>query len=303
MQQSCQKCGFESPISDRFCRQCGSGLIVETDASVATTRNYGRQEPAPSVANINSGYLPPSVGDAIAGETERYYQAPSAPSPFTSPTAPIKPRRRFRRWSFIMLVLLIGTMIGAVVTGSLIRSNQNRRGGGIPVRNQYQDEAQRRQDEQRRRTEDRLREVQDRAREAKDRQLEAVERAREAAERASEAGAALVPAGEKLLDLGKYEFPGATLASAIRIPGHEILSMRTSDGFDDVAQYYQKIFGKPIIQINEPWEKKLLFQSDTDPPISVLVENDFARPGPQLKIVVLRSPFRFLRPIEAQIPK
>lgn len=80
MFQTCQHCSYESPIGARFCRQCGAQLFAETEASAASTRNYGRQESAPPVAAPGSGHLPPSVADAIAGETERYYQASYIPA-------------------------------------------------------------------------------------------------------------------------------------------------------------------------------------------------------------------------------
>jgi hypothetical protein len=66
--------------------------------------------------------------------------------------------------------------------------------------------------------------------------------------------------------------------------------MNTTDSFDAVSQHYQKKFGKPVIQVNETWEKRLLFQSNTSPTISVSVESDNEKRG-QLKITVLRLPF------------
>jgi hypothetical protein len=173
------------------------------------------------------------------------------------------------------------------------------------ARMQRQREAERRQDEFRRRIEDKMREAQDRAREVQDRQREAIERAREASERAIEAGAALPVTAEKLLDLSPYEYPGSTLSRSYRIPGHEMLTMNTSDSFDDVNQFYQKKLGKPIIQINNPidkWEHRLIFQSDTAPLVSVLVEPDDESNG-KLKITVLRAFYLIPKPVESVNPK
>jgi hypothetical protein len=302
MQQPCQNCGFESPASDRYCRQCGAPLIVETDTTAASTRNYPRKEEIPSP--YSSGQLRPSVGDVIAGETERYYQAPSVAAGTPPDTAHIKSKLRF--WSrfslwrsiFMLLVLCIGLAIGAAVF-SLIRPPRS--SPPMPpeerARVEQQQRAQRRLEQQRREAENRVRETEERAREAERRQLEAVERAREAAERAIEAGAAIPLGDEKLLDLSQYEYQNATVGNSIRIPGHELLTMRTRDSFDVVKEYYQKRLGKPVIQINEDFEKKLLFQSNTSPPVAVSVETE--GPIDQLKSTVLRSPYRFPRPDEA----
>jgi hypothetical protein len=307
MFQTCQHCSYESPIGARFCRQCGAQLFVETEVSAASTRNYGRQESAPSVVAANSGHLPPSVADAIAGETERYYQAPYVPTPIIPATSQIKSGIKLWRWMLaLLLVLLIGAMIGA-----LVGLNMRPRRAAIPVsseefvRNQRQEEMRRRLEEQRREAQNRMRDAENRARDARNRARDALNHAREAAERASEAGTALAPTDEKPLDLSQYEYPGATQGSAIRIPGREILTMRVSDGhFDAVNQFYRNKLGKPIIEYNESAEERLLiFQSSTAPAVSVSIVTDDERPGPMLKIVVMRSPFPIFRPIETQKSK
>ena len=155
-----------------------------------------------------------------------------------------------------------------------------------------------------RRAEDLQRQAEDRARQAQDRAREAVDRIREANERAIDAADEIAPTNEKLLDLSQYEYPGATMSSAIRIPGREMLTMRVSkEQFDAVNQFYQKKLDKPIVEINQPEEKRLIFQSKTAPSIAVSVETDFNSLGPPLKIVVLRSPFRLPRPDETQNPR
>src|SRR5262249_33692410 len=46
MQQPCHRCGFVSDRPTRFCRQCGAQLLVENEATSATTRQYAPQQPA-----------------------------------------------------------------------------------------------------------------------------------------------------------------------------------------------------------------------------------------------------------------
>lgn len=145
-----------------------------------------------------------------------------------------------------------------------------------------------------------MREAEDRSREALNKAREAMRRAEEAARQASEAGAALAPTDEKLLDFVEFDYPGATVSNSIRIPGREMLTMRTTDSFDAVDQFYQKKLGQPILKINESYEKRLIFQSNTPPLISVSVETVPGAAGPELKIVVLRSPFPFPRSEETQ---
>src|SRR5262249_17537316 len=104
---------------------------------------------------------------------------------------------------------------------------------------------------------------------------------------------AFPPSGEKLLDLSPYEYPNATVRTIVRIPGHEMLTMRTSDTLEKLSQFYQK-FGKPVIRIEESMEKWLVFRPSSSPPIVISIETDEERPD-QLKITVLRSPFWNLR--------
>jgi gas vesicle protein len=306
MNQTCQHCNYESPLSARFCRQCGAQLFIETELSAAETRNYGRQEPAPSVATAGSGHLPPSVADAIAGETERYYQTPHFPVPVVSVTSKIKSRIGHLRWVVLMFALFIGVMIGGLVTGGIMSHKRDSRTPEERERirreedaRRREEDARRRQEDARRRAEERQRQAEDLARQSQDRVREAVDRFREANERAVEAE--IAPTGEKLLDLSQYEYPGATMSSAVRISGREMLTMRApNEQFDAVNQFYQEKLDKPIIEINEPEEKRLIFHSETKPSIVVSIETDFSSPGQPLKIVVLRSPFQLPRPDDDQ---
>src|SRR5437867_10839642 len=75
---NCPSCDYESPDNSRFCRQCGAPLLSERDLAEARTRNYGRQA---AVVAAPSAPLPPSIGDAVAGETARYQQSLQAAPP------------------------------------------------------------------------------------------------------------------------------------------------------------------------------------------------------------------------------
>ncbi|HEX2490945.1 MAG TPA: zinc ribbon domain-containing protein, partial [Blastocatellia bacterium] len=76
MQEACKKCGYESPEADKFCRQCGDQLSAETEFTAAVTLNHGKVEPQKPMASVGTGRLAPSIGDTIAGDTERYYSPP-----------------------------------------------------------------------------------------------------------------------------------------------------------------------------------------------------------------------------------
>src|SRR5215813_9924490 len=149
MQQACKKCGYESPDTDKFCRQCGGQFAAENEFTSATTLNHGRMEPNPPIASVGTGRFPPSVGDAIAGDTERYYSPPqyaSAPANIERPPAfallnpnPAPPSR-LKSFSMFMRGMFTFLLVGAllVTTGLAVffsqeakyeRLQSQRRGG------------------------------------------------------------------------------------------------------------------------------------------------------------------------------
>src|SRR5262245_40069276 len=92
MNITCKICGNESSEADKFCRQCGGQLSVGSDFSSAATLSHGKVGPNPAVANIGTGRFPPSAGDVILGETERYHDTPQyTPPQFTPPPIYIQP--------------------------------------------------------------------------------------------------------------------------------------------------------------------------------------------------------------------
>jgi hypothetical protein len=298
MFQTCQKCSHESPTGDRYCRQCGEPFIVETGASGAATRNYVKQESMP-VANAGSGYFPPSVADAIVGDTERYYQShyqppqmPVPPAQFTSQS-----RKKFWRWRgfFWLFSLFLSALVGSMLTIPIMLEEARPRPPDPPPSVLAEREAYERQQRQKHELQQKIREAGERADEARDRSKEAYERFKEAYDQALEAGAkAATNSSEKAIDLSEYEYPGARISSANRIPGYEMLTIRTSDDIETIKQFYQKRIGPPVIEINESYEKWLLFQAVKGPSMIVYVNSEF---DDGIRIVVLRYPFRIV-PLE-----
>jgi|SRR5262252_860625 len=311
MQQPCKACGYESPETDKFCRQCGGQLVVETEASAATTLNHGRVEPNPPMASVGTGRLPPSVGDVIAADTERYYSPPqyaSAPAhierpqyasaqaaverPPTFAPLPLPPPSRLKSFSGFMKGFFLFLLVTAlIVTTSIAIHN------GMEA-----DEARRRLDERNRAIDGRER-ADGRAQNAWEQMEKALQLTDEAAERAASAGATLTISGEKSIDLSKYAYPTAQVEALIDSHGNEALSLLATDNFEDVQKFYERLFGKPVLQVAaDQWgnqRKKLLYQSTTLPSILVKVEEiqirKLDRWVPVAKITILHSFLRFPR--------
>jgi hypothetical protein len=305
MQQPCKKCGFESPETDKYCRQCGGQLSMESEFSSAATLNQGRVEPSPSITVAGTGKFPPSVSDVIGGETERYYNPPQyapvaaaqdRPQYFTAPQSTsgswFKSFFRFSKgaFSFLLIVALIVSTAMAVY---------------------FAHEA----DDQRRRTyelEDRARaragreNANGRAQDAWDQMEEALLLTHEAAEKATAAGAELMVGDEKPIDLDKYAYPGAQVEAKSTKPGAETISMLTRQNSDAVQAHYERLFGKPVLQVAVNYgagqRKKILFQSSSAPSILVKIEEvdlpDSEKS--QVKITILHAFLRFPRFNEVQ---
>jgi hypothetical protein len=293
MQQPCKACGYESPETDKFCRQCGGQLAVESEASAAVTLNHGRVEPNPPMASVGTGRFPPSVGDTIAGNTERYYSppqyAPPGPANIERPPAyaPLNPPppSRLKTFSGFMKGMFMFLLVSAllVTTGMAIRFSMEA------------DQARRRLDERNRAMDGRER-ADGRAQNAWDQMEEALQLANEATEKAAGAGATLTISGEKPIDLNKYSYPGGQVEAMIDSKGNEALSLLANDNFDDVQKYYDRLLGKPVLQVAvDRWgnqRRKLLYQSSTLPSILVKVEEIDRR---RVKITILNSFLRFPR--------
>ena len=273
---NCPTCDYASPEGTRFCRQCGSQL--------------------PAVAS-GSAPLPPTIGDAVQGDTLRYQQPMQAAAfPYTPPVRVAMPtpntasftkkRRRFLKFGGFFLALLISGGIGAAINES---ANDDRI--FVSREDRVRLERLRTEDEISQTMTGSVTERQERLREDLRRRLEAIQRAKEDADRALERGD-LVPSDEKTLDVTAYEYKDATSGQYSRVPGRELLTQRTSDDFETVTKFYQEKLGRPFVQISERNRREAIFQSTTTPSVTVLVReerNNARRP----EIMILRSPFRF----------
>jgi hypothetical protein len=313
MQEACKKCGYESPEADKFCRQCGDQLSAETEFTAAVTLNHGRVEPQQPMASVGTGRLAPSIGDTIAGDTERYYSPPQyaaaqanidrPPAYVERPTAYAErptayalinppPPSRFKSFSGFMKGLFMFLLVAALLVTT-----------GIAVRFSMEAEQFRRELRERERSGDGREQADGRAQNAWDQMEEALRLAHRAAEKAASAGATLAINGEKPIDLSKYAYPNAQVEAMIDSHGNEALSLLATDNFDDVQKFYERLLGKPVLQVavNQPGNqrKKLLYQSTTLPSVLVKVEEIEKRKLDRdvivAKITILHTFLRFPR--------
>lgn len=301
MQQPCKNCGYESPEADRFCRQCGGQLTTETEFTPTMTFNQAKAEPNPPVVGVGTGRFPPSVGDAIAGNTERYYSPPHyAPTPANVEQQPsftplksvsfswLKSFSRFMKGAFaFLLVAALMVTTGMAVFFSQEANQQRRRNYELEAKARARAGGEN---------------ANSRAQDAWEQMEEALILTQEAAEKAAGAGATLTMSDERPVDLDKYAYPNAELEAKVNKPGNEALSLITRQNFGAVQDFYEKLFGKPVLQVavDSPpgnQRKKILFQSSTQPPILVKVEG-FERN--HVKITILHSFLRFPRFKEVQ---
>ncbi|MFN0085559.1 MAG: hypothetical protein ACKVX9_09245 [Blastocatellia bacterium] len=297
MQQQCKACGYESPEADQFCRQCGGSLSAKSESSASPIGGYGRGEPNPSVVSAGTGRFPSSVGDAIAGDTARYYYPPQyapapgqmAPPPSYAPVPPV-PSPRFQAagvffkgaFYFLLVAALLAATAGAVFFAQEAQNERRRRndlemrvrgGGGGNNANE-------------------------RAQGAWEHLESALTLLNEAAERAAGAGATISTGSETAIDLGKYAFPDAQVEATVAGRGNEALSLLTRQNFEEVRSFYERQFGKPVIQAqvgNYPGNnrKRLLFQSAASPTVLIKIEEMEEDRVKMVKITILRSLLRF----------
>ena len=306
MQQACKKCGYESPEADKFCRQCGDQLSEETEFSAAVTLNHGKVEPQQPMASVGTGRLTPSIGDTIAGDTERYYSPPqyaSAQANIERPPvyverpqayverpqayAPINPPppSRFNSFSRFMKGMFTFLLFAALLVTT-----------AVAVRFSMEADEARRELRERDGSIDGRERADGRAQNAWEQMEKALQLSNEAAERAAIAGATLTINGEKPVDLSKYAYPDAQVEAMIDSHGNEALSLLARDNFDDVQKFYERLLGKPVLQTTvDRWgnqRKKQLYQTSTLPSILVKVEEIERN---RVKITILHSFLRFPR--------
>jgi hypothetical protein len=306
MQEACKKCGYESPEADKFCRQCGDQLSAETEFTAAVTLNHGRAEPQQPMASVGTGRLAPSIGDTIAGDTERYYSPPqyaAAQANIERPPAYVErppayaerptayalinppPPSRFKSFSGFMKGFFVFLLVVALIVTTGIAIHQ-----GMEA-----DEARDRLRERDRSRDGRER-ADGRAQNAWEQMEKALQLAHEAAEKAASAGATVTIGGEKPVDLGRYAYRDAQVEAMIDSLGNEALSLLARDNLDEVQKFYEQLLGKPVLQVAvDQWgnqRRRLLYQSSTLPSILVKVEEIERN---RVKITILHSFLRFPR--------
>jgi hypothetical protein len=313
MQEACKKCGYESPEADKFCRQCGDQLSAETEFTAAVTLNHGRVEPQQPMASVGTGRLAPSIGDTIAGDTERYYSPPQysaaqanierPPAYAERPTAYAErptvyasinppPPSRFNSFSKFMKGMFMFLLVVALIVST-----------GVAVRFAMEADQFRRELREREGSGDRMEQADGRAQNAWDQMEEALRLSHQAAKKAANAGATLSISGEKPIDLSKYSYPDAQVEAMIDSHGNEALSLLAYDNFENVQKFYERLLGKPVLQVADnqrgDQRKKLLYQSPTLPSILVKIEEiserKLGKDVPVAKITILHSFLRFPR--------
>jgi hypothetical protein len=260
------------------------------------------------------------VVDALGDETRRQTYVPPAvasnTNPFASPPAPqygyVPPtpqygytppptsqRRRILKWGLAGSALAIAMGLGAAMNdnhnNARISDSERALIEGARREGRLNDSIFRTFAETSSRSE---REINDLVRK--------MDRARDDIRRAAERGTQTDLLGIPLLDLSKYEYPQATVSSAIRIPGKEMTRQHVKMDFVSLVRHYEFLLGKPVILQNgeDDDEKRALFQSaDTPEKLSVSVfirdSNDY---NGQWEVMILRSPFRFPRTAGEKAP-
>lgn len=284
---TCPTCNYASPSGAKFCRQCGAPLLAESELSGAATRNYGRQEAGPAL----SAPLPPSIAEVLSADTERYARPVVAPPVYAPPsisTAPIPTRTaqtKWRWWLSLAGVLLLGFVLGA----AFISANQEDAPPTPSPAELAALTAEQRKNDLQNSINDELQRQREQANEALQRRLEALQQAAEQAQQLSENAEGIAAGGAKALDLVPYEYPNAITANIFRLAGREMMTLRTTDSFDKIKQFYQAKLGPPIIEMNGEDSRRLVFQTDKAPYFSVLIETD-DEDDERFKITVQRTP-------------
>ncbi len=281
---TCRKCGFESPDTDHFCRQCGAQLAPAPEFASPADPS---QRPAQTA---NTGRLPVNIGDAIAGETLRFqppqpyapapvYYAPApivAPQPEKSASGFFRSMSGFLRGFFFFAIIagLVAATGTAVFWAQEARREREKRVES-DIRNQVRSSANRR------------------AEAAWDQMEEAIQLAEAASERAAGAGATIAISSEKSVDLAKFAYPGAQVESSVVTAGAETLSLTSKNNLETVRSHYEQQFGKPVLQFKNGQIQKLLFQAAAAP-VLIRVETTYGDDG--VKITLFRAPLRFPQP-------
>lgn len=237
MEQPCSRCGYISDRPARFCRQCGSQLVAENEATSAATRNYA-QQPPPQYAEPQtgySGYAPGGWAEEQTPNTSRFYQPPAVPQ-YAQPVAPQK--SGWVKWVllsfagiFLMCVMLgIGVVYWASQKVSQAVEEAQRE---IPV-------------------------VVDVP------QIPDVPFPPEA------------PMPESAVTLNEFMYPGASINESVKSPFNETVTMSTGDDLEKIKEFYDKKFAEAFknspTTIQAEDGEKYVYTSLTHPMIVIAVE-------------------------------
>lgn len=237
MEQPCFRCGYVSDRPARFCRQCGSQLVAETEASSAATRNYAQltaQNADPQSAY--PAHAPYQQLDDQTPETTPFYRPPNAPQYQT----PIIEQTRTNWGKWVVIGLLTFMMVCIVAVGGVIYlgkqwvdSQTASPATDIPIGRTGQPP------------------------------LPPI------APAAPEPPSA--PAVASSLD--SYKYPDAEITKSHKAGVAETIQMTTDDDMEDVREYYQEKF-KNNLGIHNEDGKKAIFTSLGQPLITVIVQPD-----------------------------
>lgn len=271
MMNNCQNCGFEGQPGARFCRQCGSPLFVETEATMASTRQQ-RADPAPQYSPHAS--MPPASDDD-AVDTARFYRPPSTPVPaYIVPTPRGTTGSFWLLLSFVCVLAVVGLISAVVVSTRMHRSDL-----GELISDRVERQI--------------AREAERAARNAE----QMASRAKEAARRAALAGLPNPPApprpplaaGSKTLSLDDLVYPGAVIEKKVVSPGTQnlqVMTMSTPDSTAEVRGFYETRLGQPR---NDRASNRLIFRSTDGDANTIVKVSPHATLKGKVEIELVRS--------------
>ena len=252
MEQPCSRCGYISDRPARFCRQCGSQLFVENEATSATTRNYAQQAP-PQFAEQPHGYpYTPGGWSEQTPNTSRFYQPPVAPQ-YQIPATPAK--SGWVKWvliSFAAFFLLSLMLAGGAVywaSKKVERAVAEAQQEGVVVE---------------------IPDIPD---------VPPIPFPPEA------------PAPEVAFTLDSFKYPGAKVVTLAKAPFTETITLTTDDDLEKVKEFYDKKFVETFknsdTQIRVEEDEKYVYQSLMPPMLTIALEPDESDDG-KTKITLVR---------------
>jgi hypothetical protein len=234
MHRPCHRCGFVSDRPTRFCRQCGAQLLVENEATSATTRQYAPQQSAypydaPYQSQIAQVQSPPdNRSNDQTPDTSRLYYDPMAPNYPNYPAdyqQPVMKKSGALKWILItlMCILLVSGAISLMVISAIRATQQTAtQAEGAPV--------------------------------------------------APGAPAPPPPTSVRGAGLEQYKYPNASVENSVRAFGNEAMTMTTDDSVSEVRDYYQKRLGSPMEE-NED-DATVVFKISDSPMILITIKQD-----------------------------